>query len=268
MIALALGIFGGWLAGAAIVRDFEAAAARDIRAQLQGKPRVSVNARVVGTGLDAHMGTVTIRASEFATEGLPLYTEPKRSQYGRVDRLRLELREFDLRGLRVERLEALIPGCRYDHGLAMSKQRFRLSRSGEGVGSVQVRQADLEQFVLRKYREIKEVRIRLANGRALIEGYGEFLLIATRFRVDAKLATTDGSKIDLADARIEFDGRPADPASAETLLQTLNPVIDLDRDLRLDGAITVRELDLRDGLLKASGTCRIPVRPGTLSQSK
>ena len=268
MIALALGLFGGLWAGSAIVRDFEAAAAREIKSQLKGESKVSVNARVVGLGLDAHMGTVTIKASGFQTEGLPLYTEPDRSQYGRVDRLKLDLSNFDLRGLRVEKLEALIPGCRYDHGLAASRKQFRLSRSGEGTGSVRVRQSELEKFVLKKYREIKEVKVQFKDGRALIEGYGEFLLIATRFRVDARLATSDGRKIDLADARIEFDGKAADPASADALLQTLNPVIDLDRDLRLDGAITVRELDLRDGVLKASGTCRIPVRPGTLPIKK
>jgi hypothetical protein len=264
-LVAALGI--GFHFGGEEVRRFERLAADDIRSRLERVDGdLSVRARVDPIGaLLGRVRSATIRGSRFSTVGLPLFTEPNRPTSGQLGELRLELEEFDLSGLRVQRLDAVIPNCRFDLGLALREQKIRLSQSGEGWGSVTVREVDLERFVLRKFREIKEVKVRIDRDKVFVEGIGEFLVVRTEFWVVANLKVEDGRRLVLDGARILFDGARADPISSEALLKALNPVLDLDRDLGLHGAVDVQRLSLRDGLLTAWGRTRIPNLPLTSS---
>lgn len=250
--------------GSAEHRRFETRAADEIRSKLTGpNAHVEVSAAVHGLlgGLSGDLETATIRARDFTTDGLPLYTEPDRSRSGRIRNLRIELERFSLGGLRVERLEASIPDCRYDFGLALRERKIRLSRSGLGTGYVKVAEVDLEAYVLKKFREIKQVDLTLNGDRVLISGYGEFVVFKTRFFVVARLVAVDGTKLALADADIFFEWRRAEPDAAKALLSTLNPVIDLATDLRLLDAVHVDRLSLSRGWLEAWGSVKIPDRP-------
>lgn len=257
--AVAFALFGG-----AMVRRFESMAAKDIRSKLKGE-QVGVQIRTVPHGLLGHLSgdldRVTIRAKHFSTEGLPLFTEPERSKRGRARRLNIELQDFMLAGLRIDSLTASIPNCRYDFGLASRKGRIRLSQSGTGEGGVTVLAADLERFILAKFHEIKRVTVHLDHGRVKVEGYGEFLIVKSEFSVDAGLVAQNGVQLMLTDAKIAFGAAPAEEAAAQTLLQTLNPVVDLDKDLHLFGAIQVKQVSLEGDRLVASGDTTIPVKP-------
>jgi hypothetical protein len=262
LILAVLGIFGGLFFQADQIGRFERLAARDIRARLQGEEaqvrvRATLTDPISGPFGDVHR--VRISAEDFSTPGIPLFTEPHLSTRGRIRNLELHLRNFRLGGLRIERLQAHIPECRFDYNLALRRNQMRLSRSGVGTGDVELLQEDLEAFILAKYPEIKRVRVVIADGRAQVSGYGEFIVVATNFEVDAKLEPADGVRLVLTDARITFDGEAADAASREVLLRTLNPVVDLDRDLNLHGAIHLERLILRDGRILASGRTQIPV---------
>lgn len=267
-MVLLLGLFGGLaLIGGSEVHHFERHAADEIRSKLQGAhTQVRVRTRL---GIDSVSGVipeVTINASHFTTDGLPLFTEPERSKRGHVRRLKLELTDFALRGLHIDRLEATIPDCRFDLGLAIKKREIRLSESGLGDGSVTIAAKDLEAFILHKYHEIKRVSVSIAGGKLEVRGYGEFLVIATNFKVRANLVAIDGSKLFLDHADIDFDGQPADDASKQALLDTLNPVVDLNKDLHLFGAIDVGQIILKDGGLVVSGKTKIPLRPNSGSE--
>lgn len=250
--------------GGAEMRRFERKAAADLATQLQsGRALVEVNAKVNGPAgpFLGDLATATIRASAFTTPGLPLFVEPERSQKGRIGQLRLELSDFTLAGLRVDRLEATIPECRYDFALALAQGQVRLSRSGEGTGYVRVLERDLEDWILRKFREIKRVWVRVDNDRVWVEGYGEFLILKTGFTVIADLAPEDGTRLVLTNAKVYFDWRRAEPATARVLLDALNPVVDLREDLGLFDAIHVERIRLRDGAVEAWGRTRVPTRP-------
>jgi len=138
---------------------------------------------------------------------------------------------------------------------------MRLSKSGSGSGTVRVAARDLESFILKKFHDIQSVEVRIAGGKIHVNGSGDFLLIHTNFTVTANLEPLTGSKLVLANADILFDGRPADDLSRKALLQTLNPVVDLNRDLKLYGAIDVKSVRLLEGVLEASGDTRIPDKP-------
>ncbi|MBX3096751.1 MAG: LmeA family phospholipid-binding protein [Fimbriimonadaceae bacterium] len=260
VIAAALGIGLGF-AGREEQR-FERLAATDIAARLEGESKaVSVNVRPDGlAALGGGLTFAEITAHDFSLQQLPLFTEPDRSTAGRIDLLRLNLSNFSLRGLRVARLEANIPDCRYDFGLARREHQIRLSRSGEGTGQVEIRAADLAEYIVAKFAEIKTCTVELRGGWAWIEGYGEFVIVKSNFAVIARVIPDGSRKLALSEAKIYFDWQRADALAAKVLLDTLNPVVDLDADLGLHGAVDVESVRCADGLLVAAGTTRIPTR--------
>jgi hypothetical protein len=259
LVAAGLVAFGF---GSVTVRQFESAAAADIRSRLEGPAHVTVKTTLTGLRpLSGDIHRVTISASRFSTPQIPLFTEPERSQRGILRELRIELSDFSLAGLRVERLEAVIPDCRFDLDLALRRKQMRVSRSGVGTGEVTILAADLERFLVHKIREIKEARIRLEDDLVQVEGYGEFVIVKSEFKVTGRLYSPDGSTIELRDAEVSFRDRPADELSRKVLLEALNPIVDLDRDLKLFGAVRLQGMRLHDNVLRAWGATQIPVRP-------
>lgn len=241
--------------------DFERSAASDIKSRLEGEQaQVAVRAELDGSRLGG-IATAEITARDFSLQGLPLFTEPDRSQKGRIRHLKMALSDFTLRGLKVAELKADIPDCRFDLDLALKHKELRLSRSGVGEGYVKIHQSNLADWIVRKYAEIKTCDVDASRGTVLVSGYGEFLIVKTNFKVLAKLTAVDGTKLMLTDARIWFDGIRADALASQTLLKTLNPVVDLNRDLGLYDAVSVEKIDARNGFVTASGKTKIPVRP-------
>lgn len=260
-------IIGAGLAfglGAGEVRRFERSAAADIAAKLQGpNKKVSVRSQIdIPFGiLTKSVRSATIFAQDFSIDELPLYAEEDRSKEGKLGTLNMRMKNFRLCGLLVDEMTATIPGCRFDFALAMSKRQIRLSKSGVGVGEVKISEAALAEFILKKFPEIKTITVNCDRDYLWLEGFGEFLIIQTHFRVLAKLVSRDGIRLELTRARVAFDGLPAEAEVAQTVLDTLNPVVDLNRDLKLQGAIFVKGVETSNGILRAWGDTKIPKLP-------
>lgn len=259
VLGLAFGIFG---LGRSELHHFESDLAKDISLKLNGSHRM-VN---VKSGLDLRVlqgdfRSVTISASHFQTNSLPLFTEPMRPHDGRVRKLNLVLNDFKLGSLHLDQLTATIPNSKFDLGLALRKRSIRLSESGTGTGTVTISDRDLETFVVEKFHEIKSVHITITPGRIRVEGHGRFLIFDTDFSVEASLVIVNGTALALTDPVILFDGQKTDPESQRAVLEALNPVVDLDKDLRLFGAIHVTSVSLQKGKLIASGITTIPTAP-------
>lgn len=262
LLPLALLGLGFGYADSEIAR-FERAAAHEISQKLGGESR-TVEVHAVPEGLSLAWGrleSATITAKHFSLDQLPFFTEPWRSTKGGIGTLILRLNDFVMRGLRVDELSADIPDCRYDLGLARGQQTFRVSRSGEGTGRVRIQEQALATYIVAKYAEIKSATVRVYNDVVWVEGYGEFLIVNTRFAVIAKLTTPDGYKLELTDAKVYFDWHKAEPAAAKVILDLLNPVVDLYDGLGLYDAMRVTDITLRDGVLTATGRARIPLKP-------
>lgn len=248
----------GWAASK--VHEFEVSAAATIKSKLTGEHAlVKVEAQPnIAWG---SVAKATIMAENFSLDALPLYTEPKRAKSGQLDHLILDLTNFRLRGLRIAQLKADIPNSKFDLGLALGKKELRLSRSGVGLGSVKVEEKDLADFIVRKFGEIKRCTVRVYNDIVWVDGYGEFLIVKSNFTVIAHLKPVDGTKLVLTDAKIYFDWVRADEFAAKTLLKTLNPVVDLKKDLGLLDAVEVETVTCRNGVVIASGKTKIPELP-------
>lgn len=249
------------LFGATEVRRFERAAAQDVASKLQGEHRkVALHTRPRGLFGYAHgdLASVTIDASDFSTEELPLFTMPDAPETGCVGNLNLRLNDFTLAGLKVLKLEAAIPGCRYDFAVARKEKRIVLSRSGVGKGRVWIEEAALGPFVEHKFHELTHVNAVISDGLVHIEGDGDFIMFKTHFAVDGKVEASSPTTLSVKDATILFNGRVADAASSDVLMKALNPVVDLDKDLHLHGAIQMAGVQLTKKRLQAWGAVHIP----------
>ncbi len=261
---LALGLGVGLSTLQREVRLFEQGAAKDIAARLQGEQKsVKVQVRLEGVleGSQGRLRSARIEARDFHVEGLPLFTERDRPQNGFIGVLELRLYDFSLRALAIKELGADLFQCRYDFGLAKRERRVRLSHSGTGPGYALVTEEALERFLLSKYPEIKSVSVRLKKYKAFVEGYGEFLIAQSRFYVIADLQARQGTQIWLSNAIVFLDGKRASPEMERALLNVINPVLDLDKDLGLYGALQLSRVDIQEGMLVARGIARIPERP-------
>jgi len=249
--------------GAATVRGFEHSAAREIASKLEGEHK-EVSLSVTYPGLFSpvigEVGTATIKASRFRCEGLPLFTEPSRSKKGTIQMLRLDLSDFYLRDLRCERFLANIPGCRFDFALAASKRQIRLSKSGLGTGTVELKVKDLAPYILKKYAEIKSVEVTTDGHWVRVQGYGQFLVLNASFDIKARL-TTNGGQLLLSDCIIRIDNKETDPESEKALIDTLNPVIDFAKDLDLYDAVDAKSVEILGNTIKVTGSVKIPDLP-------
>ncbi len=264
-ILIPLIVFGiGYGAVAKEVRVFERRASEDILAQLQGPDRkVTVKTQInYPFGLFfADLKSATISAEHFSTDGLPLFTDPGLPKTGIVRELKINLNDFRLRGLRIESLNSVIPDCRFDRDLALKRKQIRLSKSGLGDGVVTILEQDLAEFIPKKVREIKRCVVKLDRGKIWVEGYGEFLIAKTEFLVVADLEIDAGFRLNLANARVVFGWQKADEMSKKVLLDAMNPVVDLQKDLGLLDAFSITSVDLNGGKLVAKGKTKIPDRP-------
>ncbi len=256
-------IGGFFLLTGATLKGFERDAAREIASKLEGdQKQVSISVTYPGLLSPAigEIGVATISASHFRTEGLPFFTEPKRSQKGSVKELRLKLTDFYLRDLRCESFTASIPNCRFDFALARSKRQIRLSKSGVGPGEVRILIKDLAPFILKKYPEIQEVTVAPEGDRVRVKGRGQFLILNASFDILARVGT-DGGTLRLEDCSIKMNDEKPDKASEEALISTLNPVIDFAKDLDLLDAVRAESVKVSGTAVVVSGQVKIPEMP-------
>jgi len=260
----AIGLFGILFGvGASEVRRFENAAARDISGRLAGEHKtVKVRTKIDPLqALGGRIKSATISASQFSTDGLPLFTEPERSKRGRLDELKIQLSDFELSGLRVAKLEARIPDCRFDWGLAQRKGAIRLTQSGIGTGSVEVSRAGLLEFMKVRHPTIRNVRMELAPGRFHLTGTGRFMTFEADVEITSRLESPDGYTLHLTDAEILVNGQAANPIAKQTILKILNPVLDLNQHLKLFGALKFDQVEILPDRIRASGVAHIPEHP-------
>ncbi|MBC8065398.1 MAG: DUF2993 domain-containing protein [Chlorobia bacterium] len=264
MFLIAIGLAGLLFGvGSSEVRRFENAAARDISSRLLGVSK-QVKVRIKFDPFQAIGGRLksgTITASNFVTEGLPLFTQPEGSKRGRLDELKISLAEFELTGLQVKKLEARIPNCRFDFGLAQKKGQIRLTKSGIGTGSVEIDQRGLLKYISQRHPTLKNVQLQLLSDQIQISGTGRFMAFEAYVQIQSRLHSPDGSTIQLVDAEVLINGEKAVPLARDAVLKVLNPVVDLNRDLKLFGALTIDSVTVGANSLMATGRAHIPDHP-------
>lgn len=258
-----LGLAGLFGLGASTIRRFERAAERDVASRLDGKEK-KVRLRVTYPGLlSPAIGEVSraeVTASHFSVVGLPFLREPWRSSRGKIERLVVDLRDFELTGLPVARLFASIPGVRYDLAHAAKRGQIRISRAGVGRAEVVLRPEAIALWLMRRTPGLRDVTGRIEDGKLGIAGRVRFAGFELPFDVLSRV-TGEGPRLLLDHPRILIGGVPAEGAKVDELVKALNPVVDADRDLALQGAVRIERVEMRDGLVVATGSVVLPEAP-------
>lgn len=255
-----LGIAGALGLGAATVRRFERAAERDVAARLQGenkKVRLRVSYPGVLSPAIGEISRASVEASHFSVRGLPFLREPWRSSRGRIDRLVVDLRDFELTGLGVAQMTASIPNVRYDLAHAARHGEIRISRAGVGTSTVALRPEAIAAWLMRRSPGLLDVTGRIEDGKLGVKGRLRFSNFEIPFDVLSRV-TGEGPRLLLDHPQIRLAGVLTEGKSVDELVRALNPVVDVDRDLALGGAVSIRRVDVRDGLIVASGAVTIP----------
>ncbi len=258
VVGLLAGVFGLSFGGfRSLQRGFEA----DIENRLNGPHKtITVRTKLDLGALNYDIQSVRIAGKHFSTDELPFFTEPDRPKDGRVRTLRISLSDFTIAGLHAEALDATIPDCRFDLDMAVRHRKIRLSASGIGLGSVTVSEEDLRQFLLKKYPQIHELTVSLSHGRAVVRGRGQLMMFETSFFIDARLIVVDGVRLMIDDPRITLGGTQTEDHTAQAIVNIFNPVLDLDKDLKMHGAMHIETLTVDGGTMVARGAAIIPER--------
>ena len=246
--------------GAGTLRKFERRAEADIAARLEGEEK-RVKLRVSYPGLlSPALGEVReakVEASNFSVVGLPFLREPWRSSRGKIERLIVDLRDFELTGLPVERLRASIPSVRFDLGHASKRGEIRISRSGRGRAEVRLKPEGIAAWIMRRTPSLRGVVGRIEDGKLGLSGRVRFAGFEVPFDVLSDVGG-EGPRLSLVKPRIQLAGIAAEGARADELVKALNPVVDADRDLALRGAVGIERVRVEDGKIVATGSVVLP----------
>jgi hypothetical protein len=247
------------LARSRLERSIEA----DVRRILGGEAKVDLRARV-RSDLRA---SFTLAARDFSVDGMPFYCDPDSAGDEVAGFLRLELRNFRLRGLRVSELRADIPRAAYDSDRAFRDGRIRLRSTGEGPGSVRIEAAALAEYLVLKFPILRDVTVNFENGHIEVTGGSSARILGERFRVRAELRVATNRTLNLENLLLWVDDQPVSEANRRAAETFLNPVLDVDRDLGLAGAVDIERLAFDARSVTAFGRVRIPKRPKVAPKS-
>jgi hypothetical protein len=104
---------------------------------------------------------------------------------------------------------------------------------------------------------VKRLDIRLYN--VIFEGTILTPFGTADFAMGASTQVWESQGLSLVPAYLFLGGKRVDASQEPTLSRMLSPVIDLNRDFKLKGALTIHQLSLGNGELHLSGTATIPV---------
>lgn len=121
----------------------------------------------------------------------------------------------------------------------------------------------ISAFALRMHPMLRSLTVRVDKDKIFVDGFGRILFLDLPFSVIAGLGIVGGRRLILLFPHVFLGDRAAGPDVVQAVVQTLTPLIDLDKDLGLHGALDLVGMRLRDGVLEAWGTATVPVVAGS-----
>jgi hypothetical protein len=76
--------------------------------------------------------------------------------------------------------------------------------------------------------------------------------------IRAKIVPVEGRYLFIEEPSIQIDGKNPNPLFVQSLLKTLNPVIDLEKDLGLGSFVFVTDVEIGEGAVNLRGRATIP----------
>lgn len=230
-------------------------------ADLLGADRSTVFAKVQPASLlgplEGRLASLEARAARFALESMPLAGGRRPGRVWRLSRLKLDFRDFRLRSLDVRGFRATIPDVLFQvRGDATPTLRFIGSREGHCV--VWTDAESVARYAERRFPSLRALRVSFRGGVVVLEGEATLLWQTAEFWLAAKPVISGPRRLGLAPTRVLFGGSRAEGPSLKAWSDLLSGLIDLDRDLGLDGSMDAVEATVRADRIEVRGTVRIP----------
>ena len=237
------------------------AARRDLERAIPGSAfQVSVRPRGALGLAFGEVESATIRGQRFTVQELPFRIEPRGGLLARLGTLKLELRDITLRDLPVRSLDASIPRVRVDGPRVLFNGHFTIRGAESGTGVAVITAEGLSEFMARKRPEFSDLAIKLIPGEALVSGRAAVFLGPTPLEARVKIGVTEGRYLNAAEAKVSISGRAVPERLTQRLLQSLNPIIDVDRDLGLSDWLYVTSAEVGEGILIVRARVTIPLK--------
>ena len=235
------------------------AARRDLERAIPGSSfQVSVVPRgFLGLAV-GEVDSATVRGKGFAVQNLPFTVEPRGGLLARLRTLKLELSDISLRDLPVKTLTASIPRVQVDGFRVLFNGHFTIRGAESGTGVAVITAEGLREFMAKKRPEFRELTVKLTPGEALVSGHAAVFLGPTPLEARVKIGVSEGRYLNAADAIVKLNGKEIPALLTQRLLQGLNPIIDVDRDLGLGDWLYVTSAEVGEGILTVRGRVTIP----------
>ena len=203
--------------------------------------------------------SVDISGRGMTATDLPFRVAARGGWKGSIKHLRLDLRDFTLNGLPVRRLTADIPDSTYDLGWAFYRSRLQLRSVGTGPASVEVGSDALLIYLNRKYSSsLSDVNLRFHNEKIALSGIIRLFGIETEFTATGTLSPRDSRFVDLTSPVVTLGGKELNAKDAGIILDTVNPLLDLENDFGLRGFFLLDGISVGDRTLTLRGRMTVP----------
>lgn len=204
--------------------------------------------------------SVDVYGREQTIDRLPFVIVPREGWKGSIHRLSLHLMDFTLAGLPVHRFDADLPNVGYDLGHAFYKSRLVIRGAGIGIGIVVINRTGLNTFLARKFGNLLS-DVNFVSNQNIISLDGKLDLFGspTSFKAKGQIKIRGGRCLDLTEAEILLDDKPLTAQATEALMKRLNPLLDIERDLKLGGIFFIDRVEVGDGDITIFGRVSLPI---------
>lgn len=166
-------------------------------------------------------------ASASGMSGLfPIAAVPKAKKAGRIGRVAVQLRDFDLDGLRIESADLNWTDVVYDWSALRKTSQLNFVSAGPANARVLIPVASLQTLLLQRIQDIQNPKMSLQNGRVLVSGTRPAPIFGTPlpFTMSARPEVRNRTEIWLSDVQATVSGAPLPPALLGGLTEKFNPV--------------------------------------------
>lgn len=260
----ALKDFGMAVLGLALFSAFAServrqAAKHDLQAAVPGsRLYVRIEPRGIFGMATGQAWRARVSGGHFATDHLPFHLEPGGGILATVRHLELDLHDVTLRDLHVETLRADIPFVKADGPRALFGGHLTLRGAQDGVGAAVLSAEGIRSFLAKRRPQFQEVRIELTPGEAIVSARAPFLGAMIQLEARGGVEIVDGRFLNAAPNVVMMNGKPLEREAGAALIRSLNPIIDVDRDLGLGDWLYVTGAEIGDGILTVRGRVTIP----------
>jgi hypothetical protein len=217
--------------------------------------------------LSRSINSINIELADFKVQGAPsqgmAFRLDKKTMGGRIDRISIKARRFEIEGLAIKEMQVTIEQLKYNFWKAVAKHQLEVLRVDKCGGEIVFEEKALNKFIAPRVKELEEFHLKLSHGEVIITGKAKTRLhISVPVELTCKLVPHMGM-IFLTEPRLKATVVPLPSFVAQRVVDQVNPVINLNRDSQLPCQLKITQLKVEPALLTARADLlfRAPAKP-------